>query len=566
MHSGTESIHVQGNRASNRVSTAGWLGWLGLLVPVLVYFWVFSRYAINIPKYDDHALKAFLVNIDKATSLRDTIYEFFRQHNEHRIVYDRLITWLDYRLTGKLNYVHLMVVGNLSLVLLLAVFVRALRKSGAAVWMALPVSLLLFNLSNWENTFWGMAAAQNFTVVALAVATFYELAFKNRVGWLAIALAVAATITSGNGLLIWPVGLVLIFLRQDYAGVIRWSLALAVTFRLYFLGYEKPAGNPPDRGPLLDWGKGWLLFNGASAEAFPVQNFMLTCLTLGGVVTLLCAVVGFSLLGKRFRGSRLTDWQLFFLGGMAFVLGTGLIVAFNRVGFGLGTLTTSRYKIYSLTLLAFVFSYGIAQSRPARRLATAGVATVFSLALAFFSYSTYLDETIYLRQFLSTYYFNARYTQNSPQPLVDSVTQRYVETPGTFYDNQLATLLTTPKLDSPVLLNSVYLSEPHYTILQFTQPPLGLRDAGSYLMARSDRRTYLFAVRQNLSRSPRGWFWPRRIFAGGFVAEIPEVELERGRYQLFVVTVGPDQSLKIHPTGQTIAASGAKYQRPESNW
>ncbi|GAB3339272.1 hypothetical protein GCM10027299_52090 [Larkinella ripae] len=541
-------------------------GSLVLALPAFLYGWIFSRYAINIPKYDDHALKAFLLNLDKADSVRDAIYEFFRQHNEHRIVYDRLIAWLDFHLTGKLNFVHLMVVGNLSLVLLLAVFVRALRQVKAPVWMALPVSLLLFNLSHWENMFWGMAALQNFTVVALSVATFYELSFKNRVGWLAIALAVAATITSGNGLLIWPVGLVLIFLRQDYAGVVRWLLATAITFRLYFLGYEKPEGNPPDRGSLLDWGQGWWLFNGAAGEAFPVQNFLLSCLILGGVMVVVTAVIGFSSLGQRFRGKPLSSWQLFFLGGAAFVVGTGLTVAFNRVGFGMGTLTTSRYKIYSLTLLAFLFSYGIAQTGPKRRWLITGLATVFSLAIAFFSYSTYLDKTVFQRQFETTYQFNFTYTTNSTTPAIDSITQRYVSNAPAFYDNHLPALLTDLRPGSPLLLNSVYQTGSMFTVVQFTQPPLGLRDEGSYLMARSAQRTYLFPVKQNRSRSPRGWFWPLRVFSPGFVAEIPEMELERGRYQLFMVMVESDQSLEIHPTGQRIFASGVRYKRPKSNW
>ncbi|GAB3937792.1 hypothetical protein [Larkinella terrae] len=562
----TQSFPVKNIRSQAVSSASLLLSGLALLVPVLVYGLVFSRYAINVPKFDDHALKAFLLKLDQAESLRDQIYEFFAQHNEHRIFYDRLISWLDYHLTGKLNFVHLMLVGNLSLVLLLLVFIRALRQAGVSLWMALPVSLLLFNLSHWENTFWGMAALQNFTVVALAVATFYELSFKNRVGWLAIALAVLATLTSGNGLLIWPVGLILIFLRQDYVGVLRWLLALAITFRLYFLDYQKPAGNPPDPGSLLAQLHGWLLFNGAAAEAFPVRNFLLTCLLLGGIIIALAAFFGIPAVVEKFRGIKLTEWQLFFLGGAAFTIGTGLVVAFNRVGFGLGTLTTSRYKIYSLTLLAFLFTYGIVRTNPSKRFLTAGLATVFSFLIAFFSYSTFLDEAVYLRQFMSTYQFNFTFTKNSTQPAIDPVTRQYVQNAPAFYDEHLAELLTSIRPADPIKIDSVFKSGTIFTVIQSTISPFGLRDEGSYLLARSAQRTYLFPVKQNLSRSPRGWFWPQRIFSGGFIAEIPETDLARGNYGLFVLTVESGNSVKLHPTGRTITASGVKYQRPESNW
>jgi hypothetical protein len=566
MESKTSSFPIKDIRPEATFRLSIFLGSLVLLAPALVYGWVFSHYAINIPKYDDHALKSFLLNLEQAGTFRDKIYEFFRQHNEHRIVYDRLITWLDYNFTGKLNYVHLMVVGNLGLISLLAVFVKALRRAGGAVWMALPVSLLLFNLSQWENMFWGMASLQNFTVVVLAVATFYKLAFKNRVGWLAIALAIAATITSGNGLMVWVVGLVLIFLRQDYVGVLRWLAALAITFRLYFLGYEKPVGNPSDQGSLLDQIHGWMLFNGASAEAFPVQNFMLTCLILGIVVIGLTAFISLSALWQKFRGNPLNQWQLFFLGGAAFIVGTGLIVAFNRVGFGMGTLTTSRYKIYSLTLLAFLFTYFISQSRPERRVMIAGLATVFSFLIAFFSYNTYLDESINLRKDLSTSQFNWTYTKNRPVSTIDPDTRKLIDNAPAFYDSNLPALFVSSKNESVIHLDTLFNANDEYTVKLDSFPALGLHDEGVYLIARSPRRIYLFETRQNLSGSRRRWFQPNLTFGSGFTAQILEIELDAGTYDLQILAVEPGNKWRFFSTGRQLVGSGKPISSFQKNW
>ncbi|GAB3901527.1 hypothetical protein GCM10028803_26360 [Larkinella knui] len=566
MESKTQPFPVKDIRPAAASGLSLVVGGLVLLVPILVYAWMFSRYAINIPKYDDHALKLFLLELEKAGTLRDKVYEFFKQHNEHRIVYDRLITWLDYTLTGKLNYVHLMVVGNLSLVLLLAVFVRALHRAGGLIWMALPVSLLLFNLSQWENMYWGMAALQNFTVVALAVATFYELAFKNRVGWRAIALAVAATITSGNGLMIWPVGLVLIFLRQDYAGVLRWLAALAISFRLYFLGYGNPPGNPTDQGSVLDKFHGWMLFHGASAEAFPIQNFMLTCLVLGILVIGITAVISLSALWQRFWGTKLTPWQLFFLGGVAFIVGTGLIVSFNRVGFGMGTLTTSRYKIYSLTLLAFLFTYWIAQSSPSRRPLKAGLATGFSFLMAFFSYTTYLDETIYLRKYLSTSQFNWTYTQNRPVSTIDPLTRKLIDNAPAFYDATLPSLYRIPNNTATIRPDTLFKVDGDYVTRVDSFPALGLRDEGAYLVARSARRIYLFPSRQNLSGSRRRWINPGSTFGSGFTAQFLEAELDAGTYALQILAVGPANEWRFYATGRQLIAAGKPANQIKKNW
>lgn len=544
------------------------LGGLVLLVPVLVYGWVFSRYAINIPKFEDHALKGFLLNLEKAGSLRDWVYEFFRQHNEHRIVYDRFITWLDYSLTGKLNYIHLMVVGNLSLVLLLAVFVRALQKAGAAVWTALPVALLLFNLSQWENMFWAMAALQNFTVVALALATFYELAFQNRVGWLAVGLAVLATITSGNGLIIWPVGLLLLFLRQDYGGVMRWLAALAVSFRLYFLYYEKPPGNPVDSGTLLQKMHGWLLFNGAAAEALPFQDFLRSCTVLGAVLLGITAVLSLRFLWQHLRGRQLSAWQLFFLSTAAFVVGSGLMVALNRVGFGLVTLTTSRYKVYSLTLLALLFTYWISQSPPSRRLIRAGLATGFSFLIAFFSYTAYLDEAIYLRKYLTISQFNWTYTRPEPVPVLDAQTRKLIDNAPAFYDAHVSSLYRIPQTLPKARLDTVFRANGEFVVRLDSFPVLGIRDEGAYLVARSPRRTYLFASRQNLSGSRRRWLQPRQTFGPGFTVQVPQTDpdLDAGTYDLLLLAVSPGNQWQLYSTGRQVTALGQTATPFKKNW
>jgi hypothetical protein len=75
-----------------------------LLIPIIVFWSVWSTYAVEVPKWDDQALKAFLFYLDSETSISGKLYQFFKQHNEHRIVYDRLITWLDFSLFGKLNF------------------------------------------------------------------------------------------------------------------------------------------------------------------------------------------------------------------------------------------------------------------------------------------------------------------------------------------------------------------------------------------------------------------------------------------------------------------------------
>ncbi|WP_128543613.1 hypothetical protein [Larkinella soli] len=536
------------------------------VLPVLVFAWVFSRYAINVPKYDDHALKYFLLYFEKADSLHDKLYALFRQHNEHRIVYDRVVTLLDYWLTGRLDFVHLMVLGNLSLVALLGVFIRVLKRSASPLWMALPVSLLLFNLSQWENMFWGMAALQNFTVIALVMAVFYRIAYQRKADWLTLGLAVAATTTSGNGLLVWPVGLVLVLLNRDFTGTIRWLVALAVTIRLYFFGYEKPPGNPAAKGTISDLLQGWLLFNGAAGEAFPIRNYFLACQVVGLLAVAACLFIGIRALRRHFEGHRLPSNDIFFLGGAAFMVGTGLIVAFNRVGFGMEILITSRYKIYSLTLLGLIFCYAIANSRPSRKVLTAGLAAGFSFLLALFSYSTYLDEIVFLRKFMATFQFNFTYTTNRPVQTIDPVTRRMTRPAPAFYDPYVKELFGSPVPETTFPLDSVFRAGQEFVVRADSLPVLGYRDEGAYLLARSDRRQYLFPGRQYQTDSRRAWVRPARKFISGFTANLPEVDLQPGYYDLFVVTYGPQEQIRMYRTGRRIFTRGASLPPLEKNW
>lgn len=135
-----------------------WL-WLPLAgLPLLLYGLVFETYAVNIPLFDDHALRHFLIKYQQAGSPARRLALIFGQHNEHRIAYDRLVVLIQYWFSREINFVSMMRVGNLALPAVAAVWYAQLRRDGFTGWQWLPLVVLLFSLSIHENTFWGMAA------------------------------------------------------------------------------------------------------------------------------------------------------------------------------------------------------------------------------------------------------------------------------------------------------------------------------------------------------------------------------------------------------------------------
>lgn len=554
-----------------------------VLIPIIVFGYVWARYAVNVPKWDDHALKEFLDNLDKETSVSGKLYQFFKQHNEHRIVYDRFVTWLDFNVSGKLNYRHLMFVGNLSLVGLLVIFGRVLGRSVSTrnrlqtistftdglVYLP-PVAFLLFNLSQWENMFWGMAALQNFTVILWVFWTIYRLAFARSI-WSALLLATLATLTSGNGLLIWPIGIavlltqVILQTRTSWKPLISWTVGAITVITLYFLDYKKPPGNPPTRGSFVDLLKGWFAFNGAAGEAFPLRMNFTICLVLGGIVSILALVAGFFILRKGLINRRLSSFDYFFAAAAVFLLGTAATVAWSRVGFGMDVLITSRYKVYSLVLLALVYTYAVIQMRSSARKWVLRSGLLASVVLMLCSYRTYLDETIWWRQWRLTNQFNWTYTTNQLGRGIDPQTARWVDNAPAFYDPVLTDIY---KPAGPPLrpFTSIQKNQDNLVLTDTASVTPTSPDAGTYLLIRSSKRLYLFQTTPRLTSSWKAAVGMQNLFRKGISGIISEAKVDPATYQIERLVVTPDGVIERYPTGQTITATPQVRRGIQKNW
>ena len=554
-----------------------------VLIPIIAFGYVWTRYAVNVPKWDDHVLKAFLFDIDKETSISGKLYQFFRQHNEHRIVYDRFVTWLDFNIFGKLNYRHLMLVGNGSLVGLLLIFGLVLGRSVSAqkrirptdpfadglIYLP-PVAFLLLNLSQWENMFWGMAALQNFTVILWVFWAIYRLAFTQPI-WPALLLATAASLTSGNGLLIWPIGFtmllaqVILQTRTSWKSLIIWTVGAIIVIALYFLDYLKPPGNPPIRGTFVELVTGWFAFNGAAAEAFPLRMTFTMCLLLGGIISVVALGAGLYILKKGLINRRLSSFDYFFAAGTAFLLGTAATVAWSRVGFGMNVLITSRYKVYSLVLLALVYAYVVVQVPSSARKWVVRSGLLVSVILMASSYRTYLDESISLRQYLLTSQFNWTYLTNRAVSAIDPQTARLLDNAPAFYDNVL-TDLYKPASGPLKPFTSIQKTKDGFVFTDTTfLTPVG-PDAGTYLLARSSKRVYLFPTTPTLTSSWKATVGIQNLFRKGVSGFFSEAELEPATYQIERIIVTTKGATERYPTGQLITATPQIRRDIQKNW
>ena len=159
--------------------------------------------AADVPLGDDYdAILAYLNH-----PWPERLWHLADFHNEHRIIPTRIVAEIVYRVLGHIDFRAVMWIGNLGWWLFAAVFARLfLVRGGIVRGGAIFAMWMLIGFNDKENVFWAMASVQNHWVVVFAFAACLAFVRRADVRWFAIALAfaVAATFTSGGGLLIFP--------------------------------------------------------------------------------------------------------------------------------------------------------------------------------------------------------------------------------------------------------------------------------------------------------------------------------------------------------------------------
>lgn len=173
---------------------------------------------------------------------------FFAQANEHRILWSKILFWVDYRLFGASN--HFLVASNVALMtglwvaLALAAHRLAAPNRRAAFLAAMICALPCFSWLQSENITWGYQS-QFFLAYLLPLLALLAMAGWMRDGrsvWFygSVGLGVASSVSMANGLLALPL-LVLMLLanRRFEIGRLVGLIAITVaTIGIWLIGYQ----------------------------------------------------------------------------------------------------------------------------------------------------------------------------------------------------------------------------------------------------------------------------------------------------------------------------------------
>ena len=298
--------------------------------------------------------------------------QLYVRHNEHRILVPRLwfladIAWFDGRQI--LTIGTILVSAVLHAVLLTALF-RGLGQRGWVVMVFLLMAVgAVLSPVQWENLIWGFQVqfiqVWLFATLAFALIAWTPLAEKHGVlrGSMilfALLAAFASTYSMVNGLLVWPLLLLLAWWRR----LPTWAVALigligGAVIAVEVTGFSVHAGHGDPRDTLLQplglvrYAARYLM---SSASAIgPLGQEI-----LGGLLMAYTLVMAlWSLLQRdRFRPSH---GALLAVAG--FIVGAAFLTGLGRLPFGLDQASGSRYATPSLVFLLAVSALILHQIR-----------------------------------------------------------------------------------------------------------------------------------------------------------------------------------------------------------
>jgi len=332
-----------------------------ILLPMVVYGLLVVHYTVNIPYLDDYDV--FLSYLNTSRAERPDL--LFTQHNEHRIVFTRLIAEAMYCLLGYIDFSYLIYLGNAALFFIFLILIYLFKKTGVPASVFLPVPFFLFSVFSWENMTWATAALQNYYVLLFALLALVFFARQRLASFCAaILFGLAAAFTSGAGLLVFIVMALWsgqkILERHKVGGekadyitrpktfhLIRLMVVLgiiAVLFYVYFHNYTYPSRHP----------------RVLSALSNPMHTLTYFLVLLGSYIKVRIAAAAAGALTiilfvyityKRYYQKNPVVYYF-----LVFIIVNAIGVTLTRSGFGIKhALATSRYIVAYILILVFLY-------------------------------------------------------------------------------------------------------------------------------------------------------------------------------------------------------------------
>ena len=328
--------------------------------PIALFYAALFREMRNLPMLDDYPVfLGFILHLKQAPRLGSKLLLFLTtQHFEYKLIVPEAIATLQCALTGHVNFEFLIVLGNLAVLGLLWLLWRNCfateHNLTRRLILFLPICYLLLSLNYAEAVDLAEFGLQIGLTIFLAFASVHFLIRPDRRALLLACLcALLASLCNANGLLLAPIGLLILWPRRKPLHFSLWIVTLTLAAGIYAFHYVRPTMAADGmHTPLPQKTLFYLSFLGAAVEN--MSRFPIKCAAIA--LGLLCIAIFVHAGRTRFYRSNpftfyTTLWCLL----------TAVMVTQGRSGLGIALSLSLRYKIYSDLLLIFCYIYAVSR-------------------------------------------------------------------------------------------------------------------------------------------------------------------------------------------------------------
>lgn len=331
------------------------------LLPFLLIVALVKHFGVNVPVTDQYALVPLFKKIDAGTlGFRD----IWAQHNEHRIVFPRIVLLTLASLTHwsiKAEVATSLLIAAAGYYALFLILQRLPYGEKTRLFVIGATSLWYFSPVQWENWLWGWQVEWFMCVTASLWALYllFSVAPKPKPGPKLIVAAIfgfIATFSLGSGPIIWIVGLTTLGLRKMHKSQIYfWILCSVLSIGLYTVGYKNPPLRPTTRDQLvlfvhkpMQFVSAYLAYIGRPIAAEPYAAM------LSGSMLIAIFLVVMAILYKK----RLFKEYSVLVGMALYTLIAGMLTTISRLDFGVAGGLSSRYtalsNLFVISLVAII--------------------------------------------------------------------------------------------------------------------------------------------------------------------------------------------------------------------
>lgn len=347
-----------------------------IILPIILDIIYIKFYGVNVPFWDEWG---FVPLIDKFYNNTLSFNDLFAQNNEHRELFARVIMFVSMYFTHYDTVAEMYIscgIISLTLLILFILYKQGFGLSLASLIGFIPVSWLLFDFRQFDNILMGWTIHIYLAVFGLVLAIFSLKNTKKIDGMFILAIlgGIISSFSFLTGLVVWPLGFLLIFVSKANKVLLGalWGLAGIATSFLYFHNWVKPGQTPSIlyslENPLnaiaymfIYVGSFFgmhihndLHIGGATIPGAQLLSLFVLVSFFSGVLIVLAIIISIGLIIKNGLLEETSEW----IALIAFSFASAIITTIGRAGFGLDQALASRYV--TLSLLAIIGLYLIA--------------------------------------------------------------------------------------------------------------------------------------------------------------------------------------------------------------